>query len=522
MTSLTEVSVFDAGVYELEITDPVQGGASGTSNVPLKNLANRTRWLYDQLATVVASLAGFAPIAAPTFTGNAAAPTPGAGDNTTRLATTAFVQTAFSGIVTVNVAGGANVTLSQAQWGAGILILTGALTANINLVFPTNSSGRNSWIIANRTTGPSSVTCKTAGGSGAVVTQGATREIFGDGGNILASNTDYLDASLTGSPTSTTAPPSDSSTRISTTAFVVAAVAALVGGAPANLDTLGKIAIALGGNPAFAATVTAALAAKAPLNSPILTGTPTAVTQVAGDNTLKIATTAFVQTAVSSAVTALVGGAPGALDTLNELAIALANDAGFASTMTNALALKAPLNSPVLAGTPTAPTPAGGDNTQKLATTAFVQTAVATAVSTIAPVPTGAVFHFAMGSTPGGYLVADGSAVSRTTYGALFALVATTYGAGDGSTTFNLPDLRGEFIRALDLGRGLDPGRALGSYQADDIISHNHGIPVHSQDSSSAAVADGTGPTSNTAVTQNTGGTETRPKNIALVACIKT
>jgi len=80
-------------------------------------------------------------------------------------------------------------------------------------------------------------------------------------------------------------------------------------------------------------------------------------------------------------------------------------------------------------------------------------------------VPIGAVNTFAMNSAPSGWLSCDGSAVSRTTYSGLFSAVGTTYGAGDGSTTFTLPDLRGEFVRGLDGGRGVDSGRSLGSAQ---------------------------------------------------------
>lgn len=114
---------------------------------------------------------------------------------------------------------------------------------------------------------------------------------------------------------------------------------------------------------------------KADSASPALTGTPTAPTAAAGTNTTQIATTEFVQTAVSS----VVDGAPGALDTLNELAAALGDDANYASTITNALAAKAPLASPDLTGTPTAPTASGGTNTTQIATTAFVTSAIAAA-----------------------------------------------------------------------------------------------------------------------------------------------
>ena len=97
-----------------------------------------------------------------------------------------------------------------------------------------------------------------------------------------------------------------------------------------------------------------------------------APTQAAGDNSAKIANTAFVQAAIA----ALVAASPAALDTLNELAAALGNDANFAATVTNALALKAPLASPVLTGDPKAPTPARFDNDASIATTAFVQGAI--------------------------------------------------------------------------------------------------------------------------------------------------
>lgn len=130
--------------------------------------------------------------------------------------------------------------------------------------------------------------------------------------------------------------------------------------------------------------LTAALAAKAALASPALTGNPTAPTASATDNDTSIATTAFVATALA----ALVNSAPGALDTLVELATALGNDASFAATVTNALALKAPLASPTLTGTPAAPTAAPGTNTTQLSTTAFVAAAIA-ALGTAATKNTG-------------------------------------------------------------------------------------------------------------------------------------
>ena len=81
----------------------------------------------------------------------------------------------------------------------------------------------------------------------------------------------------------------------------------------------------------------------------------------------------------------------------------------------------------------------------------------------------GEVAFFACSTPPSGWLKANGAAVSRTTYAALFAAIGTTFGAGDGRTTFNLPDLRGEFLRCLDDGRNIDRGRRLGTAQGDSI-----------------------------------------------------
>lgn len=117
---------------------------------------------------------------------------------------------------------------------------------------------------------------------------------------------------------------------------------------------------------------------KASLASPPFTGTPTAPTASLGTDTTQIATTAFTKAAVDAAIAALINSAPGALDTLDELAAALGDNANYAATITSALALKAPLASPALTGTPTAPTVAGTtDDSTKIATTAFVQAVVA-------------------------------------------------------------------------------------------------------------------------------------------------
>ena len=89
-------------------------------------------------------------------------------------------------------------------------------------------------------------------------------------------------------------------------------------------------------------------------------------------------------------------------------------------------------------------------------------------------VPTGCVFCRAVASVPAGYLECNGAAVSRTTYSALFTVIGTQYGSGNGSSTFNLPDLRGEFVRGFDNGRGVDSGRSMASFQDHDNRAHTH------------------------------------------------
>ena len=136
---------------------------------------------------------------------------------------------------------------------------------------------------------------------------------------------------------------------------------------------------------------------------------------------------------------------------------------------------KAPLASPALTGTPTAPTPTAGDSSTQIATTAFVGTQVASST------PAGAVLSFAMNTAPTGWLECDGTAINRTTYATLFAAIGTTFGNGNGSTTFNIPDLRGVFVRGWANGKLnsgtdsiYDAGRNFGTEQADAFKAHSH------------------------------------------------
>ncbi|WP_239482335.1 tail fiber protein [Neisseria elongata] len=185
-------------------------------------------------------------------------------------------------------------------------------------------------------------------------------------------------------------------------------------------------------------------------------------------------------------------------------------------------------------------TAAATSNDTSVATTEFVRRAVDSSV------PSGAVMYFAMQAAPAGWLKADGSAVSRTQYPALFAAIGTTFGVGDGRTTFNLPDLRGEFVRGWDGGRAIDPGRAFGSAQGDAIrnitgsidTGINSGHQLFDEATATGALAISQRRwkawTSDTQDGRNNPSAfdfdasrvvptaaENRPRNIALLACIK-
>ena len=135
----------------------------------------------------------------------------------------------------------------------------------------------------------------------------------------------------------------------------------------------------------------------------------------------------------------------------------------------------------------------------------------------------GTVVYHAANAPLSGYLKANGSAVSRTTYASLFSVIGTTFGVGDGSTTFNLPDLRGEFLRGWDDGRGVDSGRALGSAQGGQVQSHVHDNRVGFTGSGAGSnrLLFDSKPNDGGIATEAFGGGETRPRNIALLAYIK-
>lgn len=140
--------------------------------------------------------------------------------------------------------------------------------------------------------------------------------------------------------------------------------------------------------------------------------------------------------------------------------------------------------------------------------------------------PIGGIMWWPNPTVPANYLECNGNAVSRTTFAGLNALAAAvSYGApwgpGNGTTTFNLPDFRGYFIRAWDHGAGVDSGRSLGTAQLDSFASHTHTYVYNGDNSGGGSPGHGGGGPTNTLNTGSTGDTETRPINIALMPIIR-
>ncbi|QMQ73308.1 phage tail protein [Escherichia coli] len=179
-------------------------------------------------------------------------------------------------------------------------------------------------------------------------------------------------------------------------------------------------------------------------HNPTFTGEPKAPTPAAGNNTTRIATTAFVQ----AAITALINGAPATLDTLKEIAAAINNDPKFSTTINNALAGKQPLDNTL--------THLSGKDVAGLLT--YLGLGEGSAL------PVGVPVAWPSATPPTGWLKCNGAAFSAEEYPEL----AKAY------PTNKLPDLRGEFIRGWDDGRGIDAGRVLLSIQTGMLEKHRH------------------------------------------------
>ncbi|MBH8611966.1 hypothetical protein I4N56_014275 [Pseudomonas mohnii] len=364
MADLPELDEWTTGVYQIETSDPVLGGPEGISNQQAKQLASRTRWLKGKIEALIdgtvsaakavrlatartISISG-AGTGSASFDGSAnAAIALTLADSGVAAGSYPKVTVTAKGLVTGGGALGA-ADIPALAWskittgkpttldGYGI---TDALPGNGNAVSATKLATARTLSISGAGTGSASfdgaanaeiaLTLANSGvtaGSYAKVTVSA-KGLVTAGGGLAAGDMPVLDWSkiTTGKPTTLagygisdaapldspnfkgiplvpTAPAGNNTQQAANTAFIQAALAALVDSSPAALDTLKELATALGNDPNFAATVTNALSLKAPLASPAFTGAPTVPTQAAADNSTKAANTAQVQAAILAAL----------------------------------------------------------------------------------------------------------------------------------------------------------------------------------------------------------------------------
>lgn len=429
----------------------VKGGLTvdGSGNLSADVLSFNTRTGSITLQLMDILNAGGAPLASPVFSGTPTAPTPVSGDDSTNIATTAFVTSAIAAgaagsIATFEFVATSGQTVFPATFSSGAVV---EVFQNGGLLFTTDYS--------------------TNGGVGPVtLNTGATLsdeiKIIATSPFTVADAVPITGGSYTGIVQGLTASPGDNTTQFATTAFVTAAVSGISGVSSFNTRT-GAVTLQL-------ADVTGV--GGAPLSSPALTGVPTAPTATAGTNTTQVATTAFVAAAVSAgggvssfntrtgAVTLQltdvtgVGGAPLASPTFTGTVAAPTPTAGDNSTKVATTAFVAtsyaPLASPALTGTPTAPTATPGTNSTQLATTAFVTAAVSGSGVTSFNTRSGAVTLIAADVTGvGGALLASpaftGTPTAPTaTAGSNSTTLATTnyvYGATQSQTTVSLTNV---------------------------------------------------------------------------------
>ena len=254
-----------------------------------------------------------------------------------------------------------------------------------------------------------------------------------------------------------------------------------------------------------------------------LTGTPTAPTATANTNTTQIATTAFVAAALAA-----LGGSSVPIGTIL-YSSARATPSGYLrcngaavsrttyANLFNALVLRSTVA--ISIATPGVVTwnahGLGANDPVKFTTTGALPTGL-TANTTYYVVGASVTANtFQVSATAGG------AAINTTgTQSGTHTATNAAYGDGDGSTTFNVPDLRGRFMRDLDEGAGRDGNRVLGSYQADDLASHTHTVGNQGSGAENNGF-DRTGAMPGAGNTGATGGSETRPKNVAMMAFIK-
>lgn len=475
MANLPEQKTWIDGIYQLETSDPVVGGPGGISNRQAEQLASRTTYLKSEqektgsdLATHVGAVdphTQYAPKASPALTGTPTAPTAAQTANSNQIATTAFVKAAIT------------------------TLINGSPAALDTLQELANALGNDPDF---RTT-----------------VLNAIADAKADATNKLNAHASTLDAhpqyapkaspAFTGTPTAPTAATGSNDTQLATTAFVKAAVAALVNGSPAALDTLQELASALGNDPSFSTTVLNALAGKlakdqngADIPDKSQFRVNVGLENVVTSDTAQTITAAktFKQNWESLAVMTEGVGEPGYLigkDYDGSARWTL----GYQDVATDRLTIKNNKTGSAInfeeSGAVGVFTPASQQFTINGAAVYHNGNLTPAAIgamptSELAGIP----LPFPGAVAPTGWLKCNGQAFEKS----LYPVLASRYPSGV------LPDLRGEFVRGWDDGRGVDVGRALMSAQGDAIrnivgslfYGYDADVPVLNTNSSSGAL----------------------------------
>ncbi|WP_083370192.1 phage tail protein [Chromobacterium sphagni] len=583
------------GITRYEVTERLLGGDGGPLNRAPSELLERTEYLKKQIDDIVsgALVAEYADRLktprnlAMTGDGSWSVTFDGSGNVSGALTLANSGVTAGSyGMVTVDAKG--RVAAGRQMTAADVPALDWNKIASGK---PTTLAGYGIADAASKVELQAAIDGVVAGAPGALNTLQKLAAALGNDSNYAATITKQLTSKADKASTLAGYGIADAASK----AELQASIDGVVAGAPGALNTLQKLATALGNDSNYAATITKQLTSKADKANTL-----------AGYGIADAASKAELQAAIDG----VVAGAPGALNTLQELAAALDNDASFAANLTKKLAGKAdkastlagygiadafplradiasavdldtltitgiyhnPANDNAIKGK-NWPCPQAGQLTvratgemvyhtyQAFADGGFwhrcryqgrwtVWRQLADAATTqdgiTAAAPPGQIAYFARDTPPPGWIICNGAQdVSRTTYAALFAAIGERFGAGDGKTTFGVPDLRGEFIRGWDAGGGVDvAGRSFGSRQASQNLAHDHAIPTPAGniagqdtvlvDNGGAPLDLGARQASNELLgewngsgrylryaTYSTGGNESRPRNVALLACIK-
>ncbi len=368
--STTGLAKTDVGLGSVDNTADTAKPVSSAQQTALDLKANLASPTFTGTVTIPsgASISGFAPLASPTFTGTPTLPTgtiattQTASNNSTAVATTAYVDAADA----------LKADLASPTF-------TGTPTLPTGTIATTQTASNNSTAVATTAYVDAADALKAD-----LASPTFTGTVTIPSGASISGFAPLASPSLTGVPLAPTAAPGTNNTQVATTAYTDAAITALIGDAGVALNTLGELADALNDDSSFGTSVATSLSFKAPLQSPAFTDVPTAPTAAANTSTTQIATTAFVTgqgyaTLASPTFTGTVSGVSKSMVGLGSVDNTADTAKPVSTAQQTALDLKANLASPTLTGVPSAPTAAVSTNTTQIATTAFAQGAANTA-----------------------------------------------------------------------------------------------------------------------------------------------